>query len=445
MPIVEACWRHRPARNLIAADFASMIGDYMVLTAMPFAVLAIGGGGAAVGLVLAAQAAALAPFLLLGGVVGDRLPRRSVMVAADVLRFGSQAVIAALLLSGSAAVWQLVLAQLLHGIGTGLFMPSAEAVVRDVSSDVGSVNAAKQAERGMAGMAGPPLGALAVALAGPGIAMAADGVTFAVSALLLTRLPAVFPGGVALPSPPGPARNVGGALRRARGLGRAARTDLRDGLVDFWGRGWLRTVVLQFCLVNALTVAPFYVFGPIAAKETLGGVDAWAAILGALAGGELVGAVIAFKWRPRRPLVSGIGAFLLWGLPLVALLAGAPLTVLLACAFVAGVVQAAFAVLWTTTMQTYLPQDRLARLSSFDHFGGLVMVPLGFALGGVLEATVGVTAGLWIGIASLVMASLVALTVPSVRAVGVGGGTIDGKVIGEQNVGQGTAVLGPAA
>lgn len=123
--------RERAVRLVVGADLASLVGTFMVLAAMPFAVLSIGGSAVWVAAVLAAQGLSLAAFLPIGGVLGDRFPRKSVMIAADLLRLGSQAVLAVLLLTGSASLWQLVAAQVIHGIGTGLFMPAASAIVPD--------------------------------------------------------------------------------------------------------------------------------------------------------------------------------------------------------------------------------------------------------------------------------------------------------------------------
>lgn len=67
------------ARRVVGADLASLFGDFMVVAAMPFAVLSIGGSPGWVAGVLAAQGLSLAAFLPIGGVLGDRFPRKSVM------------------------------------------------------------------------------------------------------------------------------------------------------------------------------------------------------------------------------------------------------------------------------------------------------------------------------------------------------------------------------
>ena len=79
----------------------------MATVALPFAVLRIGGSASDVGYVAAAYLVPLIGFLLLGGVVADRLPRHQVMVAANALQAVAQAASAVLLLAGYARVWEL--------------------------------------------------------------------------------------------------------------------------------------------------------------------------------------------------------------------------------------------------------------------------------------------------------------------------------------------------
>ena len=102
-----------------------MFGDRIVAVALAFAVLEIGGSPTEVGLVLAARTFALVAFLLLGGVVADRISRRAVMVVADVVRLASQGLMAGLLIAGAADVWTIAVLAGITGAATGFFNPAA--------------------------------------------------------------------------------------------------------------------------------------------------------------------------------------------------------------------------------------------------------------------------------------------------------------------------------
>src|SRR3954469_8405012 len=99
--------REREYRLFFLGQAVSLLGDGMVNVALAFAVLDLTGSASALGLVLAARMLPLVGFLLAGGVMADRLSRRTVMIAADLVRVASQGAIAALLIAGAAEVWQL--------------------------------------------------------------------------------------------------------------------------------------------------------------------------------------------------------------------------------------------------------------------------------------------------------------------------------------------------
>src|SRR5712691_10641160 len=126
-----AVLREREFRLLFLGQTASLLGDGVVPGALSFAVLNLTGSVADLGFVLAARSAPLAAFMLVGGVVADRLPRRAVMIGADVTRFVSQGVLAALLLSGHAQLWQLIVLQAAHGTGSAFFMPAVTGLIAE--------------------------------------------------------------------------------------------------------------------------------------------------------------------------------------------------------------------------------------------------------------------------------------------------------------------------
>src|SRR5436309_351184 len=92
----------------------------MLGVALSFAVLDATGSVSDLGFVFAARSIPLVGFLLAGGVVADRLSRRTVMVAADVVRLVSQGIVAALLISGHVQLWELIVLQAVHGIANML-------------------------------------------------------------------------------------------------------------------------------------------------------------------------------------------------------------------------------------------------------------------------------------------------------------------------------------
>lgn len=123
-------WAGRNYTLLTAAAIATNLGSQGALIASAFAVLESGGDAGDVGLVAAARTIPLVLFLLVGGALPDRLPRHRVMVAANALNCVAQATFAALVLTGDARLWQMMVPAALGGTGHAFFSPASEGIRR---------------------------------------------------------------------------------------------------------------------------------------------------------------------------------------------------------------------------------------------------------------------------------------------------------------------------
>lgn len=391
--------RERPFRLVYGAQVASLLGDGITPVALAFAVLDLTGSATDLGLVLAARTLPMVGCLLAGGVVADRVSRRRVMIAADLVRFVGQGLLGVLLVTGSAKLWELAVLQAIVGAASGFFNPASSGLIPQVVSParLQDANALRGVAMAVGGIAGPVVAGVLVATAGSGEALLADAVTFAVSAVLLAR--------------------VSVAERVVTGPRASFFADLRDGWRELRSRTWAWTMVAAFAIVNLL-VAPFYVLGPLVARRELGGAAAWAAILAARGAGEVIGALAALQFRPARPLRAGLLASAVGCVPTMLLAAGAPALIICGAAVVSGAGVMVFNTLWETTMQSQIPPAALSRVSAYDWFGSLTFQPLGFALAGPLAGAIGVAATLWAA-AGLELALVAALLmVRDVRALG---------------------------
>ncbi len=307
----------REFRLLLGAQGVSELGDRMTPIALAFAVLELGGGAPAVGLVLACRTFPMVATLLAGGVVADRASRRTVMVVADVLRFLTQGLMAALLIAGTAEIWMLAVLAGLTGAAGGFFNPAASGVMPMIVPRelLQQANGLRATALSTGEIAGPVLAGVLIASVGPGWALAVDAATFALSAAFLfgLRLPALVE------------REASSFL-----------SDLREGWGVFTSMTWVWTFVAGAAWGN-LVWASWSVLGPVVAERDLGGAAAWGTVLGALGVGALAGSVVAIRVRPRRPLVMATLACGLFAFPLAFLAAGAPVALLAVGAFLGGV------------------------------------------------------------------------------------------------------------
>jgi MFS family permease len=396
--LTPAVLREREFRLLWSGQTVSVFGDAMLVLALSFAVLDLTGSVTDVGLVLAASRAPLVLVVLAGGVVADRLSRRWLMVAADVVRMIALAVTAALLIAGTARIWQLLVLQVITGTAAGFFYPAATGLLPLVvrPERLQQANGFRAISDAVARIAGPVASGILVVAVSPGWAVAADAATFGVSAatLVFLRLP-----------------------KHVRPPRRRFVHDLADGWKEFTARRWVWLMVAVAGVGGNFFSGAQVALGPAVAKEDLGGAGAWAAASAGLGAGALVGALLVLGLRPGRPLAVAMLLLTLFALPSLALAAVAPLALLVAAMFAGGIGQSSSNTLWETTLQRRIPQVSLSRVSSYDIFGSLVFNPVGLAVAGPVAAAIGTSktlaiAGCWFVVSSLVLAAL-----PSVRSV----------------------------
>ena len=388
--------RERPFRLLWLGRTASSIGDSMVPVALAFAVLDLGGAGD-LGLVLASFTVGRLVFVLAGGVWSDRLERRVVMLSADLVRAVSQGSLAVLLLTDAARVWHFVILAGVSGAATAFFVPASSGLVPQTVSPgrLQEANAFLSLSDSATHLAGPALSGLLVATAGSGVVFAVDAASYIVSAAFLWTLRVPF---------------------EARAVRAGFLAEVAEGLRVIRERSWLIAAFLTFGIGN-FAIATFFVLGPLVVREELGGAGDWGLMMTGSAIGGLIGAVLALRFRPARPLLVSFPIVCLASLQLLFLIEpfALPLQVLAAVLAVASIVLAN--AIWDTVVQQHVPRDAISRVSSVDWAISLVLMPVGYTVAGPLAEAIGVDATLALAAAFGILPNLAILLVPSVRTV----------------------------
>ena len=122
----------RDFRLLWSGLVVSLIGDGMFLIAMAWQVYALSDSPSALAMVGLSMSIPHLLFLLIGGVVTDRLDRRKVMIGADLVRGLAVGALGVLAISGNIALWHIVALVAVYGAGTAFFGPAFDAIVPDV-------------------------------------------------------------------------------------------------------------------------------------------------------------------------------------------------------------------------------------------------------------------------------------------------------------------------
>jgi MFS family permease len=375
----------RSFRLLWLGRTTSAVGDALIPVALAFAVLELG-GPRDLGIVLASYTLPRALLILAGGVWADRLRRRVVMIAADLVR-------AALLVSVPvAAAFDVLTFPQLYAVG---FAAGTFAVLFDISwstlfvtvvprRDVVDANSKLSASRALSFVIGPSLAGFLVQLLTAPVTLLVDAFSFLGSAAFLSRIRA---------QEPAVERDENGVLG-----------SLRDGFRFVFGDELLRADLGCAATVNLFNFV-FHAIFILYATKTLGVAPGTLGIaLGAGAVGGILGALVA----PRVERVIGIGPSVVVGsllfpspLILVPLASGSELTLglLLGTAeFFSSVGVMIFDVSAASMMFLRTPDRIRARMAGTFRFVNYGIRPIGALLGGALGTAIGLQTTLWIGV-----------------------------------------------
>jgi hypothetical protein len=379
--------RHRDFRYLWLAQSASVIGDCIVIVALALFVIELTGNATDLGLVLAAWSLPLVAFLLIGGVWADRLPRARVMVVTDLVRFALHALLAALIFLGVVRIWELIAIEALFGTAEAFFRPAANGLLPQTvpETEIQQANGLSSLSTNIGEFVGPALATGLVLGLGAGWAFALDAATFLLSAALLTRVRPRRREVAAAGS--GEAGTAAAAAAAAAELSMWA--ELREGFAEVRSRSWVWATLAAFCAALFTGLAPWFVLGPLVARQQYGDIGVYGLVSAALGLGTIAGSLLGIGWRPRFPMRAAMLAALLWPASAVLYAAGITLYAVVPAVVIGGGGIALFDVWWLTALAERIPADKLSRVSSYDWMVSLALLPLGYVLAGPLAHALG--------------------------------------------------------
>jgi Transmembrane secretion effector len=352
----------------------SLLGDGIYFVTIAWQVYDLSDAPTALSVVGVAWTVPQVVFLLLGGVVSDRLDRRRVMVAADVVRGVAIAAIGALSVAGALELWHVIALVAVYGAGEALFVPAFGAIVPDLVPEhlLVQANSLDMLVRPLtARLLGPIVAGVAIAAVGPGGAFLLDAGTFAVSAAAI----------LAIRARPLPVREPSSALR-----------DVAEGFRFVRAHTWLWGTLVAAAVTLLCFYGPWGVLVPYLVRNTLAGSAGDLGLVFAAGGLGAVGAAIVMGQRrlPRRRITFMYAAWTVSAASIAGYGVAAELWHAMAAAFASGALSTAGMIVWMTLLQTRVPRELLGRVSSFDWFVSIGLIPISFALTGPIAEWVGV-------------------------------------------------------
>lgn len=363
--------RSRGYRLLFVAESVSVFGDAFHAVALPWLVYQLGGGARDLGLMVAGYGLCRLATTPLGGILSDRIGAWRVMLISDLTRTALTVGIVTTAVSGTRDF--LVIGALVAGtgLGAGLFQPAAYAITPRLlpAEQLQAGNALHSTASFAAGLAGPGLAGLLVAVLSPGVAFGVDAVTFAVSAICLAAIGGNYRW---------PEAASGGESAHPQSTRLTFRQLIRESAL-------LRTVLVVTAAAN-LTIGGMVRVGlpSLASGELAAGAAGFGGLLAAFTGGSLAGGLFSAGLSGLRR--RGATA-MFCGLVMAAAVAVVPFTGYVgafAALAVAGIASTVTNVLVITIVQQNTEPHLLGRVMSAIIFAALGLFPLSTVAAGLV-------------------------------------------------------------
>lgn len=393
--------RHADFNRLWAGQTISNFGDKISLLALPtIAIVTLGGGPFEVGVLGTLR---FLPFFLLApvaGLIADRVSRRSIMIAADLGRFLALASIPVAFVFDAVTLTHLYVVAAVVGVLTTFFEVSYQSWLPQLIGTENLVegNTKLQISRSLAEALGAGAGGALMQVLGAARAVTVDAFTFLISlvALLFIRH-----------------REV---RERVEGKKASAATEMKEGLRTLFGTPILRGLFVSNVVVNfgaAIGDALILVYAYKVLGLTPGQVGiAWAVMAVFVIAGAVLSEQVAKAFTLGRTLVLvavvlGAGYILVPSAGAIAGFAG-----LLVVQAVIGFVSPIFDIHVLSLVQGVTPNDKMGRVGGTALAAVYGALSVGYAVGGVLGETVGLTPGLILAGAIIAVGGLTLLVGP---------------------------------
>lgn len=264
---------YREFRLMWFGACTSSVGTWMQKVAQSWLVLEISGSSFWLGLDAFLGEIPIFLFSLLGGVVADRVDRRRVLIASQVVQMSCAFVLAGLIAAGAAQIWHILTLSFIVGTAQSFGGPAYQALIPTLvdRDDLPNAIALNSIQFNVARVIGPVFGGLALTKLGAVWCFALNGVSFIAVIISLLLLQAGFV----------PAKTVESVF-----------ASMKQGIAFVRKQGTMEALIaLAFCM-TALAI-PMITFLPVFAKNVFaGGPTTFTLLLACSGAGSVTGALI---------------------------------------------------------------------------------------------------------------------------------------------------------
>ncbi len=357
-------------RNLWTSNLFVTIGASAFPIALAVTVLDAGGTTTTLGLILASRVLSSVILAPIGGVWADRLPRKLVMIGADLYR---AALMIALVFISTPQVPPWALASLVFAMGAGeaFGFPASGAILPSIlpSDKLPAGNVLRSLGVRIAQVVGPGIGGFSVAVIGGRMTFAVTAAFFIIGTVLLFR--------------------IDEKPRTAVDVQPTFLTDLREGLKTVWDTPWVAACIAMSTLQLMVVLASENVLLPVITRREFHTNTVFAVAAAMFSIGGSISALIAMRYKAKHP---GLIAVVIWGFfafaPLVLAFPESKTFVIIGY-LIAGISIGPWEAYWSSAIQREIPQELQGRVFSVDYMGSVGLMPLGMALVGPVTQVFG--------------------------------------------------------
>ncbi len=356
-------WSYKGFRLFWFSTTIFVLGASAFPIALAVTVLDAGGSATTLGLILGARILSGVVFAPFAGVWADRLPRKQVMMAADLFR---AAIVFSMVFISAPSMphFALGIAVFVMGIGDAFGAASAGAFIPSLLPDekLPAGNVARGVVVRMASIVGPGIGGASVLIIGGRMTFLFTAIAFSIGTFFLVQI-----------------KEDVNANKKPQ---EPFFTELREGLRTVWEIKWVGAMIAMASVQLMVVLAAEAVLLPVITRREFHTNTVFAVSAAAFSVGGVISAIIFAKIKVKH---EGQTSVLIWMLLILApLVLAFPVNeyVVVGAYLLAGLSVGPWEAYWNSAIQREIPHDLQGRVFSIDHMGSSGLMPLGMALVG---------------------------------------------------------------
>ena len=356
-------WSFKGYRLFWFSTTIFVLGASAFPIALAVTVLDAGGTATSLGLILGARVLSGVLFAPFAGVWSDRLPRKQVMIVADLSRAG---IVFAMVFVSAPQLPHYLLAGavFLMGVGDAFGAASAGAIMPSLLPDekLPAGNVARGIVVKTATIIGPGIGGVSVFLIGGRLTFLFTAVAFAIGTIFLNQIKE--------------------DMNTDRKPQEHFMMEMREGLRTVRDIPWIGAMIAMVSVQLMVILAAESVLLPVITRREFGNNTTFALSAAAFSVGGIISAIACVKLKIKH---QGQFSVLVWMLLVITTLALAfPIseTFIVVAYLFAGFSVGPWEAFWASAIQREVPRELQGRVFSIDHMGSAGLMPLGMALVG---------------------------------------------------------------